>query len=112
MHMHLRVIALSVEEREPGRFVWCLHERTGDPVVFEPIADMGASPASFGTYVAALVAGHVAWLRLVGGDTDRGPRIDSEDENADPVGVRVTASPLLPPAKLSRRSGSGNPEHS
>ncbi len=97
---HLRLLALSIEEQGPGKFAWCLRESTGDPVVFE-VLQRASSTCS--TYGAAMAAGYAQWQRLVAADGEHGPRTTVEDENADPVGVRVTAGPLMPPGKLSRR---------
>lgn len=97
---HLRLLALSVEEQGSGKFVWCLRESTGDAVVFESVR----RPANnFPSYSEAMAAGYAEWQRMVASDADNGPRTTIEDENADPVGVRVTAGPLMPPGKLSRR---------
>jgi hypothetical protein len=103
---HLRLLALSVEEQGPGKFVWCLRESTGDAVVFEPVQ---RPAASYPSYSAAMAAGYAEWQRMVAADSDNGPRTTTEDENADPVGVRVTAGPLMPPGKLSRRKLSASP---
>lgn len=97
---HLRLLALSVEEQGSGKFAWCLRESTGDAVVFEPVQ---RATSTFPSYSAAMAAGYAEWQRLVAGDAENGPRTTTEDENADPVGVRVTAGPLMPPGKLSRR---------
>lgn len=99
---HLRLLALGVEEQAPGKFVWCLRESTGDAVVFEPVQ---RATSTYPSYSAAMTAGFADWQRMVGAETEHGPRTFTEDENADPVGVRVTAGPLMPPGKLSRRSG-------
>lgn len=103
---HLRLLALSVEEQSPGKFAWCLRESAGDAVVFEPVQ---RAATSFSTYSAAMAAGYAEWQRMVATDADNGPRTTTEDENADPVGVRVTAGPLMPPGKLSRRKLSASP---
>lgn len=96
---HLRLMALSVEEASPGRFVWCLRESLGDAVVFETFQ---RAPATFTSYSAALADGAAHWQRLVAADGDYGPRSSTEDENADPVGTRVTTGPLMPPGKLAK----------
>ena len=103
---HLRLLALSVEEQAPGKFVWCLRESTGDAVVFEPVQ---RAASSYSSYSAAMAAGYAEWQRLVAAEADIGPRTITEDENADPVGVRVTAGPLMPPGKLSRHKLSASP---
>lgn len=97
---HLRLLALSIEEQGAGKFVWCLRESTGDAVVFEPVQ---RAASTYPSYSAAMAAGYAEWQRMVSADPDNGLRITTEDENADPVGVRVTAGPLMPPGKLSRR---------
>lgn len=103
---HLRLLALSVEEQGTGKFAWCLRESTGDAVVFEP---MQRPANTYSSYSAAMAAGYAEWQRMVSADADNGPRTTTEDENADPVGVRVTAGPLMPPGKLSRRKLSAAP---
>lgn len=103
----LRLLALGVEEQAPGKYVWCLRESTGDAVVFEPVQ---RAPSSYASYSAAMAAGYAEWQRMVAADADNGPRTTFEDENADPVGVRVTAGPLMPPGKLSRRTLSASLE--
>jgi hypothetical protein len=103
---HLRLLALSVEEQGSGRFVWCLRESIGDAVVFEPVH---RASSGYPSYSAAMAAGYAEWQRMVAADPDNGPRTTTEDENADPVGVRVTAGPLMPPGKLSRRKLSASP---
>ncbi len=103
---HLRLLALSVEEQAPGKFVWCLRESTGDALVFEPLQRAATVYPSYG---AAITAGCAEWQRLTAADGESGPRTANEDENADPVGARVTAGPLLPPGKLSKHKLSGSP---
>lgn len=102
---HLRLLALSVEESVPGKFAWCLRESTGDAVVFEPVQ---RATSTYASYPAAMAAGYAEWQRMVAAEGENGPRTTTEDENADPVGVRVTAGPLMPPGKLSRHKLSGS----
>jgi hypothetical protein len=103
---HLRRLALGVEEQAPGKFIWCLRESTGDAVVFEPVQ---RAVSNYPSYSSAMAAGYAEWQRLVAAEADNGPRTITEDENADPVGVRVTAGPLMPPGKLSRHKLSSSP---
>lgn len=79
---HLRPIALTVDETDPGCFTWILMESSGDAVVFD--LEVAAAEAPFPTYDLALADGYQELLRLAR-DPKIGPRATSEDENADPV---------------------------
>ncbi|RZJ25473.1 MAG: hypothetical protein EOO54_06215 [Haliea sp.] len=79
---HLRSIALTVEENEPGQFNWLLLESQGDAVVFD--VELECCEAPYPTYAKALKAGYER-LAALGTDADRGPRGGQEDEEADPV---------------------------
>ena len=79
---HLRRIALTVVESDPGAFHWVLIESTEDATVFE---DLRASEKSFDTYWDALKAGFES-MQAYAQDLQVGPRTSGEDENADPVG--------------------------
>jgi hypothetical protein len=78
---HLRHIALTVIEPDPGCFAWLLMESTGDAVVFDQ--EVQAGEETYPSYGQALQAGYDA---LVGLSEPRdGPRAAGEDESSDPV---------------------------
>jgi len=81
-HTHLRHIALTVIEPDPGCFVWVLMESTGDAVVFDQ--ELTAAGETSPSYAQALKAGYEALLRLSSKPED-GPRAAGEDESMDPV---------------------------
>jgi len=76
---HLRLLALSVEEQGPGKFVWCLRESTGDAVVFEPVQ---RPAASYPSYSAAMAAGYAEWQRM-SPEQREGIRREMRDANRD-----------------------------
>lgn len=80
--LHLRRLAIFVDEPDPGCFYWVLIESKGDAAVW---ADVGASEESFPTWRQAFDAGNTELLSRVT-DKDRGPLVAGEDENASPVG--------------------------
>ncbi|MDQ0082964.1 hypothetical protein J2W35_003323 [Variovorax boronicumulans] len=59
---HLRQIALTVDEQEPGHFYWVLIESKDDARRYD---EFKASPAAFGTYMEALEAGFAELRRMV-----------------------------------------------
>jgi len=69
---HLRNIALTVQELEPGEFHWVLMEAVetgGDDVLsYQPLE---SSSLHFTTYANALVAGLAAMRRLFGPEGSR-----------------------------------------
>lgn len=71
----LRVLALSVEETEPGYFYWRILERFGEPEVFESVA---VADAACNAYDKALATGYGELQRLVGPDLQFGPRDTSK----------------------------------
>lgn len=79
---HLRSIALTVEENEPGQFTWLLLESQGDAIVFDTELQVADQPLS--TYEAALRQGMERMLAL-GRDASRGPRESAHNEIDDPV---------------------------
>ncbi|MDB5965844.1 MAG: hypothetical protein JWQ72_2344 [Polaromonas sp.] len=81
---HLRHIALTIEEDDPGLFFWVLIESTGDAVVF----DKGVSHSEHGylTYERALDEGVRSLKALCDGKREHGPRTKGEDEGGNPVG--------------------------
>jgi hypothetical protein len=81
---HLRNIALTIDEGDPGQFTWMLVESDGDAVVFDKT--LSHSEEHFATYVEALDAGVKAWKALV--NLANGLRVEGEDEDANPVGVQ------------------------
>lgn len=82
-HTHLRHIALTAIEPDPGCFVWLLMESTGDAVVFDK--EVSASEETYPSYGQALKAGYEA-LVLLSERSAQGPRAAGEDESADSVG--------------------------
>lgn len=80
---HLRSIALTVDENDPGQFTWLLMESQGDAIVFD--VELDCAPEPVGSYAQALQAGYERLLSLAK-DKATGPRGTGEDENADPVG--------------------------
>jgi hypothetical protein len=79
---HLRHIALTVDEGDPGCFTWLLMESSGDAVVFD--LAVAGSPHPFPRYSEALRQGYGALLAMADSKAD-GPRASGEDENRDPV---------------------------
>jgi hypothetical protein len=82
---HLRNLALTVDEGDPGHFTWIIIESDGDAVVYDETHSH--SQEHYATYVEALDAGVKAWKALVP-DLANGPRAEGEDEDADPVGAQ------------------------
>ena len=80
--LHLRRIAVFVDEPDPGQYFWVLIESKEDASVW---MDIGAAEESSPTWHAALDAGNVALMKLVK-NKETGPRAAGEDENASPVG--------------------------
>lgn len=79
---HLRSIALTVEENEPGAFTWLLLESQGDAVVFD--VELACAEEVFDSYQKALEAGFDHLLAL--GDAAHGPRESGADDDDEPVG--------------------------
>jgi len=80
--LHLRRLAVFVDEPDPGCYYWVLIESLHDASVWE---DVQSSDESFDTWQAAHEAGNAELLKLVA-DPDKGPLAAGEDENASPVG--------------------------
>lgn len=80
--LHLRRLAIFVDEPDPGCFYWVLIESKEDAAVW---ADIGSSDESFDTWILAWEAGNKHLLSLVE-DKSTGPLVAGEDENASPVG--------------------------
>lgn len=59
---HLRQIALTVDEQEPGHFYWVLIEAKDDARVY---GEFMAGPNAYGTYMEALEAGFAELRRMV-----------------------------------------------
>ena len=89
---HLRNIALSVGEPDPGVFHWVLRESTEDATVF---GELEEAVESFPSYQLALRAG-VAALERLAQDLKTGPRAPGEDEDASPVSERARKSLAVP----------------
>ena len=78
----LRHLSVWVDEPEPGRFYWVIHEMGDDASVW---TDIDSGPESYDLCLDALDAGTVAMMQLV--DDERiGPRAPGEDEDEAPVG--------------------------
>lgn len=80
--MHLRRIAVFVDEPDPGDFFWVLVESKEDAATWEELA---AAEEPVRTWREAFDLGSAALLNLVA-DQKRGPLAAGEDENASPVG--------------------------
>lgn len=59
---HLRQIALTVDEQEPGHFYWVLIESKGDARIY---GELKAAPDACGTYMEAFEAGAQELRRMV-----------------------------------------------
>ena len=59
---HLRQIALTVDEQEPGHFYWVLIEAKDDACLY---SELKASEGPFGTYMEAFEAGAQELRRMV-----------------------------------------------
>ncbi len=59
---HLRQIALTVDEQDPGHFYWVLIEADGDARLYD---ELRACQEPFGTYMEALEAGFAELRRMV-----------------------------------------------
>ena len=59
---HLRQIALTVDEQDPGRFYWVLIESKDDARIY---GELKACPEPFGTYMEALEAGFAELRQMV-----------------------------------------------
>lgn len=79
---HLRHIALTVIEADPGCFSWILMESTGEVVVFDE--EVAGSAGPYPSYAQALKDGYEALLAMAA-DQKAGPRASGEDESEDPV---------------------------
>lgn len=79
--MHLRRLAVFVDETDDGQFDWLLIECSDDTGLW---ADLRVSARSYPTWIAAYDAGTVELMKVV--DDERiGPRAE-DDEDAAPVG--------------------------
>ena len=59
---HLRQIALTVDEQDPGRYYWVLIESKDDARIY---GELKASQEAFGTYMEAFEAGAQELRRMV-----------------------------------------------
>ena len=59
---HLRQIALTVDEQDPGRFYWVLIESKDDARIY---GELKACQEPFGSYMEALEAGFAELRRMV-----------------------------------------------
>lgn len=85
---HLRTIAVTVEESEPGVFHWVLIESIDDPTGFTVLF---GSAEVFGNWEDALDGG-VTTLKSLVADRTIGPRLIGEvepEEDPEPVGRRM-----------------------
>lgn len=89
---HLRNIAVTVDEPDPGVFHWVLIESTEDATVY---GELQASEESYDSFAVALHAGVTALERLAE-DLKAGPRATGEDEDASPVNEHRGKSQAVP----------------
>lgn len=80
----LRALFLTVDEIEPGRFVWLIVEG-GDH--HTPAGSVAAPESTFGTYGDALEAGVAELKRYSGGNLLIGPRQEDTDRFPSPPTV-------------------------
>ncbi|CAN7384492.1 hypothetical protein [Variovorax sp. LjRoot178] len=80
---HLRSIAVTVDEPDPGVFHWVLIESTEDASVY---LDIEASEGSYDSWTHALRHGTERLMQIAIESPVIGPRASGEDEDADPVG--------------------------
>jgi hypothetical protein len=82
---HLRSIAVTVDEPDPGVFHWVLIESTEDASVYQ---ELEASEGSYDSWTHALRQGTERLIMMaLGKDSPlKGPHGRGEDEDADPVG--------------------------
>lgn len=80
---HLRSIAVTVDEPDPGVFHWVLIESTEDASVYQ---ELEASEGSYDSWTHALRQGTERLMALAKDSPMKGPRGRGEDEDADPVG--------------------------
>jgi hypothetical protein len=73
----LRALFLTVDEIEPGRFLWLIVESGNKRT---PEGSVASSNKTFGTYGDALEAGFVELKRYSDGNLLIGPRQGDEDE--------------------------------
>ena len=85
---HLRSIAVTVDEPDPGVFHWVLIESTEDASVY---LELEASEGSYDSWTHALPQGTERLLALGRNSPVKGPRANGEDEDADPVGGPLVA---------------------
>jgi hypothetical protein len=81
---HLRNLALTVDEGEPGEFTWIIMESDGDAVVYDETRSH--SQGHYPSYEKALDEGVKAWKAMCAGQLQHGPRAIGEDEGGNPVG--------------------------
>jgi hypothetical protein len=78
----IRRIAIHVDEPNPGHYFWVLTEEGSDASQWERLE---SADEPYDTWLDALQAG-VRALEGYAPDERIGPRIPSDDEDADPVG--------------------------
>lgn len=81
---HLRSIAVTVDEPDPGVFHWVLIESTEDASVDQ---EFEASEGSYDSWTHALRQGTERLMAMAQATPLTGLRSIGEDENADPVGA-------------------------
>lgn len=79
---HLRRLTVFVDEPDPGDYYWVMIESREDASVWN---DIGSSPESFSSWLAAYESGQLALLKMVD-NKKTGPMAVGENENASPVG--------------------------
>jgi len=87
---HLRNIAVTVDEPDPGVFHWVLIESTEDASIYN---ELEASEGSYDSWTHALRQGVERLMALAAATPMQGPRASGESEDADPVGGRLASSP-------------------
>jgi len=77
-HLHLRRVAVFVNEPDPGDFYWVLIESTDDAYIW---LDIEGAQEPHPTWISAFEAGNKALLKLVA-DQNMGPLAQVEGANA------------------------------
>ena len=84
MTNHLRSIAVTVDEPDPGVFHWVLIESTEDASVYQ---ELEASEGSYDSWTHALRQGTERLMALAKASPVAGPRARGTGEGTDPVAV-------------------------
>lgn len=77
---HLRQLAVTVDEQEPGQFYWVLIESVDDATVWK---DLKASEESFSSWFAAWELGNKELLKMVP-DKKSGPLVCIDSDIPSP----------------------------